>query len=70
MQKAWRFPCTGHTVGGEAPHNIISCLKSCFASKTLKELATMQSCFPLTCARHLEQDGRLRDAKCNANPGE
>jgi hypothetical protein len=49
--------------------------KSCFASKTSKGLATTQSRFPLhsralIAAFRLEHIGRLRDAKCNADPGE
>jgi hypothetical protein len=80
MQKAWRFPRTGPiivgkvTYMGEDPHNIISCIQILFCIKNL-ELTTTQSRFPLhsralLASFRLEHIGRLRDAKCNADPGE
>ena len=57
---------------GEDPHNIISCIQILFCIKNLEKVGDHAIPFPLhsralLAAFRLEQNGRLRDGKCNAD---
>jgi hypothetical protein len=81
VQKAWKFRRAGHTIVGkvtymgEDPHNIISCAQILFFIKNLEKVGDHAIPLSITRARTARRipprtKCRLRDAKCNADPGE